>query len=64
MAYVTAITGMNEDEIERFDIEIGMTEDPADDAKAALKAHQEEMGIVFENPDEPVLGTDQEVLGG
>lgn len=55
---------MDDSEIEKFDIEIGQIEDPADEAKAALKAHQEAMGMHFDNPDELVPGMDPEVLGG
>lgn len=46
--------GRDEQGIEELDIAIGMTEDPAAEAIAALRAHQEEMGMRFEDPDAPV----------
>jgi hypothetical protein len=33
-----------------------MISDPAEEALAALRAHQEEAGMKFENPDAPVGG--------
>ena len=38
-------------------MELGMTEDPAAEAKAALRAHQEALGMAFTDPDAPVEGT-------
>lgn len=35
-----------------------MTEDPASSARAALRAHQEAAGMVFDDPDAPVAGTE------
>ena len=41
-----------------------MTEDPEEEAKAALRKYQEEQGMVFEDPDAPVAAmpgmTDEE----
>jgi hypothetical protein len=37
---------------------LGMTEDPAAGAIEALRAHQEAMGMQFENPDTPVEAPD------
>ena len=44
-----------EDELEELEITVGMREDPREQALADLRAHQEAVGLVFENPDEPVL---------
>lgn len=46
--------GRDERELEELDVAIGMTEDPADAAIAALRAHQEAAGMRFEDPDAPV----------
>jgi hypothetical protein len=48
--------GRDEDEMEKLDIEIGMAEDPADAALAALADYQKRAGMVFENPDAVVPG--------
>jgi hypothetical protein len=62
----------SQEDVQRFDEEIGMTVNPDEVAKAALKAHQEAMGMTFENPDAPVppdakalaYMEDQEISGG
>ena len=46
--------GMNAEEAEQFESEIGMRPNPEADALAALRAYQEAQGIVFEDPDAPV----------
>jgi hypothetical protein len=71
VAYSIRAEGLDERELEALDIEIGMTEDPADEAREALRAHQEAQGMRFENPDgqvepsqdglEPWMVTDEEV---
>lgn len=53
--------GMDEGEAERFECEIGMRRDPEQDAKDALRAYQEEAGIVIEDPDRPVAPDDKAV---
>jgi hypothetical protein len=54
VAYAVQTEGLDDDEREKFEMEIGMAEDPADVAMAELKAHQEAAGMTFENPDAPV----------
>jgi predicted NUDIX family NTP pyrophosphohydrolase len=44
------------EELEELDIRLGMVPDPEEEALAALRAHQEETGMKFENPDAPVGG--------
>jgi hypothetical protein len=46
--------GMSEEDAEQFEARIGMRPDPERDAQEALRAYQEQMGIVIENPDAPV----------
>ena len=48
---------MSEEEREKFDEQVGQAENPADQALEDLRRHQEEMGMVFEHPDEPVPGS-------
>lgn len=55
--------GRNEEEIEQLDIEIGMVTNPEEEALAALRAHQEVMGMQFDAPDAPV-GPDDKTLYG
>ncbi len=45
---------MSDDQLQEFEEEIGMRPDPEKEAKEALRAHQEAMGMRFENPDAPV----------
>lgn len=45
---------MTEEEREQYDGQIGMTDDPEEAAREALRQHQQEMGIEFEDPDAPV----------
>lgn len=45
---------MDENQLREFEEQIGMLPDPKKDALAALKAHQQAMGLTFENPDAPV----------
>jgi hypothetical protein len=54
VAYATLAEGRDENELEELDMALGMITDPADVAKAALRKYQEEMGMVFEDPDAPV----------
>lgn len=54
LAAATAMQGMDEDQTEAFEMEIGMIPDPNKDAKEALRAYQEAAGVVIENPDAPV----------
>ncbi len=35
-----------------------MKDNPEEAARAALKAHQEQQGMTFDNPDEPVTSGD------
>jgi predicted NUDIX family NTP pyrophosphohydrolase len=44
----------SDEELEQLDISLGQVTNPEEEALAALKAHQEETGMTFENPDEPV----------
>jgi hypothetical protein len=57
VAYSIRAEGLAADELEQLDMELGMTEDPAAEAKAALRAHQEALGLEFDDPDAPVEGT-------
>lgn len=45
---------MKEEDLERFEEQIGMRADPNEIAKEALAAYQEAAGQKFENPDAPV----------
>lgn len=45
---------MTDEDREKFDGDIGMTESPEAAARDALLRHQQDMGITFENPDAPV----------
>lgn len=45
---------MKEDDLERFEEQIGMRADPAQVAKDALAAFQAAAGQTFDNPDAPV----------
>lgn len=45
---------MNEEEAEAFEEEIGMRPDPVKDAREALRAYQESIGLVIENPDQVI----------
>jgi hypothetical protein len=64
--------GMDEDKAQEFEEEIGMQADPQKEAQEALRAHQEAMGIIIENPDAPVapdaksiaMAEDEEIKGG
>lgn len=57
--------GKSERELEELDISLGMRQDPAQDAIEALRAHQEAMGMRFEDPDAPVAAppAGSEVMG-
>ena len=46
--------GRDDAQLEELDVAIGMREDPAEEALAALREHQEAMGMRFDNPDEAV----------
>lgn len=48
---------MTDEERENFDGQIGMHSSTEDAARDALRQHQREHGITFENPDEPVAPT-------
>lgn len=48
--------GRSGDELEELDIAIGMVADPEEEALDALRAHQEAMGMTFEDPAAPVAG--------
>jgi hypothetical protein len=56
VAYATRAEGLDAEELERLDEQIGMKEDPEEIAKEALRAHQEAMGLTFNDeivpPDE------------
>jgi hypothetical protein len=56
VAYSIRAEGLDGDQLEALDVELGMTEDPAAEAREALRAHQEAIGIVFADPDAPVAG--------
>jgi hypothetical protein len=63
VAYATLAEGRSDDELEELDIAIGMLRDPADEARKALREHQEATGMVFGDPDAPVA-PDPENLDG
>ena len=46
--------GRDEEGLEELDIKLGMISDPEQEALAALRRHQEEMGMQFEDPAAPV----------
>lgn len=54
MAYSTLAENRDETQLEQLDIEIGMIDDPAEEAVRELRKHQEVMGMHFDNPDAPV----------
>ena len=54
VAYSVMAEGRGADELDQLDMELGMIEDPAAEAKAALRAHQEALGMQFADPDAPV----------
>lgn len=64
--------GMNENQVQEFEEEIGMLPNPEKDAREALRAYQESAGMVIENPDAPVApdaksvaaAEDEEIKGG
>jgi len=61
VAYALLAEGRNTEEaIEQLDAAIGMTEDPAEEARRELRKHQEASGMTFENPDAPVAPPDQD----
>lgn len=59
--------GMDQEQREKFDEDIGMRVSAEKLALEALKAHQEAAGMVFENPDAvveaPLGARDEEVPG-
>jgi hypothetical protein len=67
VAYATLAEGRSDDELEELDISIGMLINPEDEARKALRAHQEATGLVFEDPDAPVapdpVNLDGEIKG-
>jgi hypothetical protein len=54
VAYSIQVEKMTDEDREQFDGQIGMTEDPEQTAKDALRKFQQEHGIEFEDPDAPV----------
>jgi hypothetical protein len=54
---------MSDQEAGELDIAIGLREDPADEALAALREHQEAMGMKFSDPDAEVSSPDSGVPG-
>lgn len=54
MAYAVLADGLRtEEELEELDIRAGMIEDPAEVAIAALRAHQEVMGMEWDETPVP-----------
>lgn len=43
-----------DEDLEELDIQIGMIDDPQEIALTALRKHQEELGMTFEQPGAPV----------
>jgi hypothetical protein len=64
VAYAVLAEGLRtEEELEELDIRAGMIADPAEEAIAALRAHQEAMGMTWD--DTPVPEADPwSVMGG
>jgi hypothetical protein len=56
--------GRDDAGLEELDIALGMAADPAGDAMAALRAHQEAAGLRFADPDAPVAAPDREDIPG
>lgn len=54
VAYSVLAEGRDDEALEQLDAEIGMIEDPAASAKAALAEYQRRAGITFADPDAPV----------
>jgi hypothetical protein len=54
VAYSIQVENMKDEEREKFDGDIGMTESAEEIARQDLARFQQEMGITFENPDAPV----------
>lgn len=52
-----------DEELEKLDIELGMTDSPEEQALRALRAHQEEAGMTFEDPDGYVPPDDKTMYG-
>lgn len=58
---------MDEEQLVKFEEDIGMRVSPEANALAALRAWQEAQGMTFENPDSPVaapLGSRDEEIPG
>ena len=56
VSYSILAEGRDEEGLEALDVELGMAEDPAAEAKAALAEYQRRAGMTFEDPDAPVAG--------
>ena len=56
--------GMDSDQVQKFEEEIGMRLDPEKEALAKLRAYQEAMGIVIENLDAGCPGRQGAGAGG
>lgn len=54
MAYSILADGKDDNAVEQLDVAIGMRTDPAEEARQALRQHQEATGMRFEDPDAPV----------
>ena len=52
-----------DEELEALDISLGMVTNPEEEALDALRAHQEEAGMVFEDPDAPVTPSENTLYG-
>jgi hypothetical protein len=48
-AYAIRADGLDAEEVQRLDEQIGMAVDPEETAKDALAAHQEAMGMTFDD---------------
>lgn len=58
VAYSVLAEGRDDEALEELDAAIGMIDDPASSARAALAEYQQRAGMTFEDPDAPVAGTE------
>lgn len=52
-----------EEALEQLDASLGMVSSPEEQALAALREHQEALGMTFENPQAPVPPDDKTLYG-
>jgi hypothetical protein len=60
VAYAARAAGLDAGELRSLDEQIGMAEDPEELAKEALTAHQEAMGMTFDDEPDPETALNEE----